>query len=80
MDKDEQLPISGAAAADFATDVFLALFAILEKKGVLSMKEIGEELVRDADDVQLQQEKDQATVLYLRELGKALVRVSDEQA
>lgn len=78
--EDKSFAVSGASAADFARAVFTNLFVLLEKKGVLTMKEIGQTLISDADDPELVAGRDEATAVYLRELGKALVHFSRRPA
>ena len=73
---DDAISIGPAAVADYATAVFSALFVLLEKKGVVSMREVGEALIGDADESP--PDREVATTAYLRVLGAALVQLSDK--
>lgn len=78
MEEEKQFSVTPISSIEFAQAVFITLFGLLDKKRILTFKEIGEALIKYAGppDVPDRDEPalDEAVLVHMRELGKALIR------
>ena len=70
---DKIFNVTPITAVEYSTAVFVNLFSVLDKKGLLTCQEIGEALLKDADDPAAGNRQD-GSVEYIRALGNALIR------
>ena len=70
--KDKEFDITPITATEYATAVFIHLFSMLDRKGVLNMKSVGEALIEDAQDDAFSY-RDEGAVAHIRALGQGLI-------